>query len=241
METFGSRLKHARGSLSQASLAARLGIPQTTLSNYEKGRNEPNFAMLFQICIELDINIEWLLYGKGPMRRDERLDEAAKSAVDARVAELEKQLAEAKEDAAKAREEAYQASRQANTAYEKLLQYLRPETMRVQEPEPAPYGRQLPLNRAVQEHSASQEEVFTHDKKWMGIEKQNTIDNSAMDCFLFAVQRCCLFYGKNRSCRAGYDILRCNVCSGNIIGRQSCLRILLLAEFQGKLRQKFVA
>lgn len=46
MKTFGERLKSLRGKASQAAIAEALGIPQTTLSNYERNKNEPNFALL---------------------------------------------------------------------------------------------------------------------------------------------------------------------------------------------------
>ena len=68
MKTFGERLKSLRGKASQAAIAEALGIPQTTLSNYERNKNEPNFALLDRICSIFSVNVEWLLFGRGPIR-----------------------------------------------------------------------------------------------------------------------------------------------------------------------------
>ena len=70
MDTFADRLKEARGAMSQAVFARQLGIPQTTLSNYEKGKNEPSFAFVEKVCSEFRLNVEWLLFGRGPMRHE---------------------------------------------------------------------------------------------------------------------------------------------------------------------------
>lgn len=67
MDTFGDRLKLVRGRLSQADFAALLGIPQVTLGNYERNRNEPRFELIRKICLHFGINAEWLLFGSGSM------------------------------------------------------------------------------------------------------------------------------------------------------------------------------
>jgi transcriptional regulator with XRE-family HTH domain len=51
--------------MSQSSMAQRLDVPQTTWSNYEKGRNQPNLALIDKICCEFGVNLEWLLFGRG--------------------------------------------------------------------------------------------------------------------------------------------------------------------------------
>lgn len=79
MKTFGERLRHLRGSQSQAALAAKLGIPQMTLGNYERDRNEPKFAVIDKICSLFEVSPEWLLFGRGPLRPTER-EEAEASA-----------------------------------------------------------------------------------------------------------------------------------------------------------------
>lgn len=70
MKTFGERLRHVRGTVSQAAFAGTLGIPQTTLSNYERDKNEPDFALIDRICTGFRVNPEWLLFGRGPLRPD---------------------------------------------------------------------------------------------------------------------------------------------------------------------------
>lgn len=70
METFGERLKHLRGRQSQAAFAALLGIPQVTLGNYERNRNQPRFELIQEICSRFEISVEWLLFGTGSMRRE---------------------------------------------------------------------------------------------------------------------------------------------------------------------------
>jgi transcriptional regulator with XRE-family HTH domain len=70
MNTLSERLKTLRldASLSQKSIAERLGMPQSTWGNYENQKAEPNITLLGKICSEFDVNIEWLLLGRGPMR-----------------------------------------------------------------------------------------------------------------------------------------------------------------------------
>ena len=69
MTTFGERRKKLRGETSQSELSATLGIRQTTLSNYERNRNEPNFDMFWKICSHFGVNFEWLMKGTGPMHK----------------------------------------------------------------------------------------------------------------------------------------------------------------------------
>lgn len=67
MKTLGERLKLLRGKTTQAELASTLGIAQTTLSNYETGRNEPNIEMLGLFISHFKVDIRWLMFGDGPM------------------------------------------------------------------------------------------------------------------------------------------------------------------------------
>ncbi|WP_300707297.1 S24 family peptidase [uncultured Desulfovibrio sp.] len=68
MSSFGDRLKEVRGELTQAEFADILGIPQVTLGNYERGRNEPRFEFIEKVCSRFEINVEWLLFGTGNRR-----------------------------------------------------------------------------------------------------------------------------------------------------------------------------
>ena len=71
MNTFGDRLRIIRGKQSQADFSAILGIPQVTLGNYERGRNQPRFELIEKICSLFEINVSWLLFGKGAMHLDD--------------------------------------------------------------------------------------------------------------------------------------------------------------------------
>lgn len=71
MHTLGDRIKHLRGTNSQRWLSDKLGIPQTTLSNYENNKSELNFAMIDAFKTIFSVNTDWLLFGRGPMHADE--------------------------------------------------------------------------------------------------------------------------------------------------------------------------
>ncbi len=76
MNTIGERLKIVRGEHSQAVFSKRLGIPQSTLSNYESGRNKPDFDLIDKICCDFGVNVEWFLFGRGPMLKEQPGQEA---------------------------------------------------------------------------------------------------------------------------------------------------------------------
>ncbi|SDF69243.1 XRE family transcriptional regulator [Desulfovibrio legallii] len=82
MDSFGQRLKMVRGNLSQAEFSKRLGIPQVTLGNYERDRNEPKFETLKKICSLLGIRADWLLFGVGSMTDGADPQSLAKSVCD---------------------------------------------------------------------------------------------------------------------------------------------------------------
>lgn len=79
MSSFGERLKKVRGGLTQAEFAALFGIPQVTLGNYERGRNEPRFDFIKQVCSRFEINVEWLLFGTGDKQESMRHSPAQSS------------------------------------------------------------------------------------------------------------------------------------------------------------------
>lgn len=70
MSTFGERLKMLRGKTRQADLATALGMAQTTLSNYETGRNEPNIETIRIFVSHFSVNLRWLMFGEGPIKED---------------------------------------------------------------------------------------------------------------------------------------------------------------------------
>jgi len=68
VNTFGSRLKHARTlrRLSQAQLAHACGLSQGTIGNYESGRRK-NPQNVFRIAEVLQVSPAWLVLNAGPM------------------------------------------------------------------------------------------------------------------------------------------------------------------------------
>lgn len=60
---FSKRLREARKSagLTQAELAAQIGLQRTTYAFYEQGRNEPNVSLAAMFAKELKISADWLL------------------------------------------------------------------------------------------------------------------------------------------------------------------------------------
>lgn len=68
MKTIGDRLKHARETrgLKQVDLAKLAGVSQSTIGNVESGiRERPR--SLIEIAKALDVNVDWLLTGRGDM------------------------------------------------------------------------------------------------------------------------------------------------------------------------------
>ena len=60
----GSRIRELRGfDLTQADVAARIGICQGYLSAIERGKAEIGAAVLLSIAREFDTSLEWLLTG----------------------------------------------------------------------------------------------------------------------------------------------------------------------------------
>jgi len=68
----GLRIKKVRGNVNQTEFAKMLGVHRSTLSRYERGEFEPNVDFLERICSIFGIDINWLLFGKEPMYRDEK-------------------------------------------------------------------------------------------------------------------------------------------------------------------------
>jgi len=72
MENFGERIVEFRESLSynQIDFAGMLGISSGSLSGVEKGKRNLPFSTLISLCGIADvnnINLRWLLLGKGEM------------------------------------------------------------------------------------------------------------------------------------------------------------------------------
>ena len=62
------RLAQVRGIRSQRQFARELGVFQQNVNRYENGTT-PHTDFLIQLAIKENISIDWLLLGKGRMRR----------------------------------------------------------------------------------------------------------------------------------------------------------------------------
>ena len=72
MKTLGSRIRFARGALSQEVFAAKIGVSKGSLGGYERDENLPNSDIILKICQETGVSVEWLLLGTGaPAASDE--------------------------------------------------------------------------------------------------------------------------------------------------------------------------
>ncbi|MBC8121492.1 MAG: hypothetical protein H7Y22_06600, partial [Gemmatimonadaceae bacterium] len=66
------RLAEVAGSVN--ALAKRSNVLQSTLRHYLNNGGEPTRPVLVALCTSMDVCLEWLALGKGPMRRETHLD-----------------------------------------------------------------------------------------------------------------------------------------------------------------------
>jgi transcriptional regulator with XRE-family HTH domain len=66
---FSARIRHVRKTLdqNQTDFACKLGIPRTSLINYEKGVSNPSADFLAALKENFNISIDWFLTGEGAM------------------------------------------------------------------------------------------------------------------------------------------------------------------------------
>ncbi len=65
------RLAKVRGDRSQRQFARDLGVFQQNVNRYESGTT-PHTDFLITVAIKEQISVDWLLLGKGKMRRNSR-------------------------------------------------------------------------------------------------------------------------------------------------------------------------
>lgn len=82
-EYVGKRIKEERQkrNINQKELAKKIGIQNSTLSQYEHGKSEPNQEMLFKIAKTLGVNVSDLIPSNYRME-DNELEKALKLAKD---------------------------------------------------------------------------------------------------------------------------------------------------------------
>lgn len=79
LNSIGDRIRHARKSagLNQAALAARVGVTQPAVANWESGVHDPRRMMLAKLGEALSVSLEWLAEGA---RSAEERDKGAAAA-----------------------------------------------------------------------------------------------------------------------------------------------------------------
>lgn len=73
----GPRIRAARKArtFSQEELARRVGVKQSSVSDWENDRTEPTVDNLRIIAVELGVWFEWLVTGRGPMDYSPRVEQ----------------------------------------------------------------------------------------------------------------------------------------------------------------------
>jgi phage repressor protein C with HTH and peptisase S24 domain len=68
-QDFKTRIKNLRDALdqTQAELAEKVGIPRSSLANYEKGISVPPGDFISALKIVFNVNLDWFLTGEGEM------------------------------------------------------------------------------------------------------------------------------------------------------------------------------
>lgn len=69
--TFADRLRILVGEKSARSLAVELNISSSGFHQYLTGRSDPGRAVLSSIADKMSVNLDWLVDGRGPMRKSE--------------------------------------------------------------------------------------------------------------------------------------------------------------------------
>lgn len=70
----GQRIREARINInqSQQEFAAKIGVSPTHLNKWEKGKVSPGWEYLTIIAEKASVSLDWLLAGKGSIKRDKK-------------------------------------------------------------------------------------------------------------------------------------------------------------------------
>lgn len=74
MDSLGNRIRQLRGSRSQSTYAAQLGISKGALGCYERDANNPDASVLAVICTIEGVSADWLLFGRNAQKSDDAQD-----------------------------------------------------------------------------------------------------------------------------------------------------------------------
>jgi transcriptional regulator with XRE-family HTH domain len=69
ISNFPERLKLAIGEISTRDFANKSGLSPAAIHKYLAGKSEPNRPILISMAKAAEVNIEWLMTGKGLMRK----------------------------------------------------------------------------------------------------------------------------------------------------------------------------
>jgi phage repressor protein C with HTH and peptisase S24 domain len=70
-EGVGARLAQVREPLNRKEFALELGVPESTLGNYERGERWPDWTFLDILREKRFVNLNWLFSGEGAIYRDD--------------------------------------------------------------------------------------------------------------------------------------------------------------------------
>jgi transcriptional regulator with XRE-family HTH domain len=65
-KALGSKIKHVRGTATQADFAKQFGITRVEVSKIERGEVRPTAELLYNICLKNHLSLEWMLSGHEP-------------------------------------------------------------------------------------------------------------------------------------------------------------------------------
>ena len=65
-KALGSKIKHVRGTSTQADFAKQFGITRAEVSKIERGEVRPTAELLYNICLKHHLSLEWMLSGHEP-------------------------------------------------------------------------------------------------------------------------------------------------------------------------------
>jgi transcriptional regulator with XRE-family HTH domain len=65
-KALGSKIRHVRGTATQADFAKQFGITRAEVSKIERGEGRPTAELLYNICLRHHLSLEWMLSGHEP-------------------------------------------------------------------------------------------------------------------------------------------------------------------------------